>query len=110
MAATAFKKPLRLTEIAAHLGVSMATISLVLNGKAKQGRISAAVAQRVLAYVAEVGYKPNQSAQSLRTGRTGLIGLVVENTANPATALLESLLEEQAFRLGYQLIKGSTNE
>ena len=98
-----------LTEIAAHLGVSITTVSLVLNGKSQQGRISDSVAQRVLAYVEEVGYKPNQSARSLRTGKTGLIGLLVENIADPLTGILVSIIESQAFEHGYQLVYGASN-
>lgn len=98
-----------LTEIAAHLGVSITTVSLVLNGKAQQGRISDVLAQRVLAYVDEVGYTPNQAAKSLRTGKTGLISLLVENITDSLTGVLMSLIESQALSHGYQLIYGSSN-
>ena len=76
------QKKILIHDIARHLDVSIATVSLVLNGKAKEQRISDPVAERVLAYVAEVGYKPNQLAKSLRTGKTHVIGLVVEDIAN----------------------------
>jgi LacI family transcriptional regulator len=107
--ATSSEKPALIAGIAAHLGVSIATVSLVLNGKAQQGRISDAVAQRVLAYVEEIGYKPNQVARSLRTGKSGLIGLLVANVADPPTACLVALIEKLAFAQGYQLLLGSTN-
>ncbi|MDO7844772.1 substrate-binding domain-containing protein [Hymenobacter sp. M29] len=103
------KKRTLISDIASHLGVSIATVSLVLNGKAKQSRISDAVAARVLAYVQEVGYKPNQLAKSLRTGKTHVIGLVVEDIANPFFSTVAALIERQAFERGYRIIYCSTN-
>ncbi len=103
------KKRTLLHDIATHLDVSIATVSLVLNGKAKQSRISDAVAQRVIAYVQEVGYKPNQLAKSLRTGKTHVIGLVVEDISNPFFAMVASLIEKQAFERGYRIIYCSTD-
>ncbi|WP_211289951.1 LacI family DNA-binding transcriptional regulator [Hymenobacter chitinivorans] len=103
------KKRTLINDIASHLQVSIATVSLVLNGKAKQSRISDAVAQRVLAYVEEVGYKPNQLAKSLRTGKTHVIGLVVEDISNPFFATVAWLIEKQAFERGYRIIYCSTD-
>ncbi|WP_460615254.1 LacI family DNA-binding transcriptional regulator [Hymenobacter seoulensis] len=103
------KKRTLINDIASHLEVSIATVSLVLNGKAKQSRISDAVAQRVLAYVDEVGYKPNHLAKSLRTGKTHVIGLVVEDISNPFFATVAWLIEKQAFERGYRIIYCSTD-
>ncbi|HEX8327694.1 MAG TPA: substrate-binding domain-containing protein [Hymenobacter sp.] len=103
------KKRTLINDIASHLEVSIATVSLVLNGKAKQSRISDAVAQRVLAYVEEVGYKPNQLAKSLRTGKTHVIGLVVEDISNPFFATVAWMIEKQAFERGYRIIYCSTD-
>ena len=103
------KKRTLIHDIARHLDVSIATVSLVLNGKAKQSRISDALAQRVLAYVEEVGYKPNHLAKSLRTGKTHVIGLVVEDISNPFFATVAWLIEKQAFERGYRIIYCSTD-
>lgn len=103
------KKKLLIHDIASHLGVSIATVSLVLNGKAKEKRISDALADKVLAYVQEVGYKPNQLAKSLRTGKTHVIGLVVEDIANPFFATVAGLLEKKALAHGYRMLYCSTN-
>ncbi|WP_375437158.1 LacI family DNA-binding transcriptional regulator [uncultured Hymenobacter sp.] len=103
------KKRTLIHDIARHLEVSIATVSLVLNGKAKQSRISDALAQRVLAYVEEVGYKPNHLAKSLRTGKTHVIGLVVEDISNPFFATVAWLIEKQAFERGYRIIYCSTD-
>lgn len=103
------KKRTLIHDIARHLDVSIATVSLVLNGKAKQSRISDALAQRVLAYVEEVGYKPNHLAKSLRTGKTHVIGLVVEDISNPFFATVAWLIEKQALERGYRIIYCSTD-
>ncbi|MBC8085200.1 MAG: LacI family DNA-binding transcriptional regulator [Hymenobacter sp.] len=103
------KKRTLINDIATHLDISIATVSLVLNGKAKQSRISDALAQRVLTYVGEVGYKPNQLAKSLRTGKTHVIGLIVEDISNPFFATVAWLIEKQAFARGYRIIYCSTD-
>jgi len=103
------KKKILIHDIAQHLDVSIATVSLVLNGKAKEKRISDELAQRVLTYVDEVGYKPNQLAKSLRTGKTHVIGLMVEDIANPFFATVAALIEKKALARGYRIIYCSTN-
>jgi len=103
------KKKLLIHDIARHLDVSIATVSLVLNGKAKEKRISDALAARVLQYVDEVGYKPNQLAKSLRTGKTHVIGLMVEDIANPFFAAVAGLIEKKALARGYRIIYCSTH-
>jgi len=104
------KKRVLINDIAKQLNVSIATVSLVLNGKAKENRISTALAERVLKHVEEVGYKPNQLAKSLRTGKTHVIGLIVEDISNPFFATVAWLIEKQAFARGYRIIYCSTND
>lgn len=103
------KKRIIIHDIARHLDVSIATVSLVLNGKAKEKRISDALAEKVLRYVEEVGYKPNQLAKSLRTGKTHVIGLIVEDIANSFFATVAGLIEKKALARGYRILYCSTN-
>ncbi|QIL75267.1 LacI family DNA-binding transcriptional regulator [Hymenobacter sp. HDW8] len=103
------KKKILIHDIAKHLDVSIATVSLVLNGKAKDNRISDQLAEKVMQYVQEVGYKPNQLAKSLRTGKTHVIGLMVEDIANPFFATVAGLIEKKALARGYRIIYCSTN-
>jgi LacI family transcriptional regulator len=103
------KKRTLIHDIAKHLQVSIATVSLVLNGKAKEHRISDALAERVLKYVDEVGYKPNQLAKSLRTGKTHVIGLIIEDISNPFFATVAWLIERHAFARGYRILYCSTD-
>jgi LacI family transcriptional regulator len=103
------KKRTLIHDIAKHLNVSIATVSFVLNGKAKEQRISDALAEKVLRYVEEVGYKPNQLAKSLRTGKTHVIGLIIEDISNPFFAAVAWLIEKQAFERGYRIVYCSTD-
>lgn len=103
------KKRTLIQDIARQLDVSIATVSLVLNGKAKEHRISDSLAQRVLNYIEQVGYQPNQLAKSLRTGKTHVIGLVIEDISNPFFATAAWMIEKQAFARGYRIIYCSTD-
>src|SRR5690606_16704683 len=95
-------------DIARALGVSTTTVSFVLNGKAKEKRLSEALTKRVMDYVEEVGYKPNELAKSLRTGKTKIIGLIIEDISNPFFSNIARLIEEKAYSRGYRIIYCST--
>jgi LacI family transcriptional regulator len=71
-----------LTDVARLAGVSGTTVSYILNGRADEMRISADTQQRVLAAVAELGYRPNRSARSLRTRTTKTIGVITDFVAS----------------------------
>ena len=66
-----------LKELAHHLGVSQTTVSRVLNGSAKEYRISEETQQRVLAAAAKLNYKANALARSLRSKRSKTVGVMV---------------------------------
>lgn len=73
------------TDVAALAGVSIATVSLVVNRKG-QGRVSADTQRRVEAAVRELGYVVNPAARSLVTGRHGRIALLTHDLGNPFIA------------------------
>ncbi|MCA5003886.1 LacI family DNA-binding transcriptional regulator [Sphingobacterium bovistauri] len=98
------KKRLSISDIANNLGVSVTTVSFILNGKAKEKRISEALTKRVLDYVKKVDYKPNQLAKSLRTGKSKSIGLLVEDISNPFFANIADHIEKFAYDHGYHII------
>jgi LacI family transcriptional regulator len=81
--------------------VSTATVSNVLRGTKPA---TPAVQRRVLAAAAELGYVPNPHAQSLRTGHSRAIGLVVPDLTNPYFPALVQAVETTARALGYALI------
>lgn len=102
------KKNLSITDIARQLNISITTVSFILNGKAEEKRISKAVSEKVLKLVEELKYKPNQLAKSLRTGKTHIIGLIVEDISNTFFANIARLIEEVAYKEGYRIIYCST--
>ncbi|MEO7768578.1 MAG: LacI family DNA-binding transcriptional regulator, partial [Ferruginibacter sp.] len=77
------KRKASIHDIAKELKVSSTTVSFVINGKAKEKRISMELEERILKYVKKVGYQPNMMAKSLRTGQSKIIGLMVENISDP---------------------------
>ncbi|WP_407428453.1 LacI family DNA-binding transcriptional regulator [Arcticibacter sp.] len=103
------KKNISIVDIAKHLNISTTTVSFVLNGRAKEKRISDELVERVLKFVEEVGYKPNVLARGLRTGKSNIIGLMVEDIANPFFATIAREIEENAYRNGYKIFYCSTD-
>jgi len=69
-------------DVAHAAGVSQATVSLVLSGKAA-GRISETTAAEVRRCARELGYRPNAAARALRSGSASAVGLVVSDVTHP---------------------------
>ena len=61
-------KKVSLKDIAEKAGVSVTTVSIVLNGRAKDMKISEAMARKILAWGEKMNYRPNHFAKGLRTG------------------------------------------
>ena len=64
-------------DIAEKAGVSQPAVSMILNGKSRQVKISESTRERVLALAESMGYRVNAIARSMRTGRTGVVGLLL---------------------------------
>ncbi len=62
--------------IAAHMGVSRATVTHVLNGRATEQRIHPETQKRVLEAARELGYRPNAAARAIRSGKFGSVALI----------------------------------
>jgi LacI family transcriptional regulator len=101
-------KKISIKEIARQAGVAPSTVSCVINGKAKERRISDKVAREIEALAEKVGYRPNQTAVSLRTGKTKIIGLIVEDISDVFFATLAKTIEDKAYSLGYRIVYCST--
>ncbi|WP_097462192.1 substrate-binding domain-containing protein [Mangrovitalea sediminis] len=99
-----------LAEIAKLAGVSKATVSSVLNGKAEKYRISADTQARVMAIVERNGYQPNHSAAALRRGSSRSIGFIVPDFENRSYLRIAKRLEALARAAGYQLIISSSDD
>src|ERR1700746_1638115 len=84
-------------DIAAAVGVSVATVSNVLNGRPNVGRDNR---QKVLRAAKRLGYRPNRAAQAMPTGRPRAIGLVLPDLTNPFFPELAQSVENTARNLG----------
>ncbi|MCR8573017.1 LacI family DNA-binding transcriptional regulator [Streptomyces sp. Isolate_219] len=93
-------------DVAERAGVSVATVSRVLNGHSPV----AETRERVLAAVRELGYRPNNVARALRTARTGALGLIISDLTNPFFTELADAVEDEARSLGYSLVIGNAGE
>jgi DNA-binding LacI/PurR family transcriptional regulator len=87
-------------DVARRAGVSQSTVSLVLSGKAP-GRIAPATAQAVRAAAAELGYRPNPAARSLRTGLAGAVGLAVPDITHPFMGRVMRGAQRAAWEAGF---------
>ncbi|MFF3828198.1 LacI family DNA-binding transcriptional regulator [Streptomyces griseus] len=90
-------------DVARAAGVSQATVSLVLGGK-WPGRVSETTAQRVRDAAAEIGYRPNLAARSLRLGRTRTALLVVPALTNEFFARVYAGAAELAAEHGFGVV------
>jgi LacI family transcriptional regulator len=102
--------PRTLQNLATHLGLSLATVSLVLNGRARELRISARTETRIRRAAERYAIAPNRLAASLRSGRTASVGLVVPDVANPFFAVLAQQLERALRRAGRAVLLADSEE
>jgi LacI family transcriptional regulator len=101
MAATTMKR------IASELGVSITTVSKVLNN---HDDISPATRARVLAKVEELGYRPNAVARSLTLRRTHTLGIVIPDLMHSFFVEIVAGIESVASEKGYGLLLCSSGE
>jgi len=88
-------------DVARISGVSISTVSLALN---ETGRVSADTYQKIWAAAQSVGYAPNPVAQSLKSGRSRLIGMVVGDISNPFFGRMLKGVERCALASNYLVI------
>jgi LacI family transcriptional regulator len=99
-----------LKEIKGITGFSYSTISRVINGKAKEFRISEETVRVILDTAEKLNYRPNILARSLRLRKTMTIGLIVSDIQNPFFGELASRIERLLRQHGYSTILCNTNE
>lgn len=99
-----------ISDIALKSGVSKTTVSMVLNDRGKEYGISDRVIQKVREVAAQLKYKPNRLAQSLRSGSTRVIGVVVLDLANTFHSQLSRAIEDSASEFGYRVMICSSDE
>ena len=80
-------------DVAARAGVSIATVSHVMNGTRTTTQ---ATRDRVLAAVEELGYSQNQAARNLARGRSTLLGVIISDIRNPFFPEVTAAFQDQA--------------
>lgn len=104
------QKKVSLKDIAQAANVSVALVSYVLNDKYESVRINPDTAKRIKAIARELNYQPNKVAQSLKSGKSLTIGLIVADISNPFFGQLAKTIEDESNKQGYTLIVGSSDE
>ena len=92
--------------MAALAKVSIATVSRTINSSPA---VSQKLSQRVWQAIEQLNYFPNTHARSLVSGRSRILGIIVENITNPFFPELISGFEEIAVAHGYEILVSSTN-
>lgn len=94
-------------DVARHAGVSAATVSRVLNGRST---VDAALAERVLAAVADLGYRRNAVARNLRKRQTSLWAVIISDVENPFFTSMVRGVEDVASAAGYSVVLCNSDE
>ena len=96
-----------IADVAREAGVSVSTISNVLNGRVD--RMRGETLQRVHAAIAALDFRPSRAARQLKTGQTPMLGLLVPSIANPMYGYIAREIETAAQeRHGHRVLLGNT--
>ena len=96
-----------ISDVAKLAGVSTATVSHTINNTRY---VSNETKEKVYQAIAELGYTPDASARSFRTGKKKIIGFIVPDIANKFFATMIEAVEKYLSAHGYQLIIANTRE
>jgi len=96
--------------IAQRTGLSKATVSRVLSGKAEKYRISKETSNKVLIEARRCNYNPESIAQLLRNNRTNTIGVIIPAISNPYFADIANAVMETANKMGHTTIIVNSSE
>ena len=97
------KKQVSIKDIAREAGVSISTVSYVINNKNNVGKKTR---EKVLKIIDDLNYRTNTIARSLRTKTTKTIGVIVPDISTPFTSQVVKGMEEIARLRGYTIILG----
>ena len=95
-------------DVAREAGVSIATVSRFMNGR--HGYMSVRTRERLREVVDRLGYVPNSAAQTLKTGKTRMLGVVLANIAHPYWGMVLAGIEETSQAHGYNVVIGSASD
>lgn len=97
---------MRIKDVAREAGVSTATVSHVINNTRF---VSDETRARVVRAIESCHYYPNANAQSLASGRSRTLGLLISDISNPFFPELVKSIETAAFERGYDVVLSNTN-
>ena len=100
-------KKVTIADVAQEAGVSMMTVSRVINRK---DGVSEETAQRIWQIIDQLGYRPSGLARGLASSKTRTLGLVVPDIGNPFFSDIARGLEHQAYANEYSVFLCNTNE
>ena len=106
MVADGRKRAVTIYDVAQHAGVSVATVSRVMNGIT----VEPTMAERVRRSAEELRFVPNRTAVSLSRNRTQTVGLLVPDLGNPTFLACLRGLEKAAAHAGYRVLVADTRE
>jgi len=95
-----------MADVARLAGVSVSTVSAVVNNK---GIVSPELTRRVQKAIEAVGFRPHAGARGLRLGRTHIIGMVMQDIANPFFVEVMRGVEDEAGENGYEIMVCDSN-
>lgn len=104
------KQKVNIKDIATKTGLTISTVSRVLNGKAEEYRIGKKSQQKIIETAKELNYIPNQFAANLRTGKSNTIALIVPSLNNPFFADLASTINAEVRKFGYITMISDSDE
>jgi LacI family transcriptional regulator len=96
-----------ISSVAAAAGVSKATVSRVMNGSPT---VAVDIADRVRETAERLGYRPSATAQNLSRGRTGVVGVLVPDLANPVFTMMLKGIELQALGEEFHTLVADAHE
>ncbi len=104
---TGEREPVNLKELAAHLGLSPTTLSIVLNDSPQAASIPIETKKRIFAAASELNYRPNYLARSLRVNRTRTLGVIVPELSDGYSAMVLNGVESSLTNEGYFYLTAS---
>jgi LacI family transcriptional regulator len=100
--------PVSLADLASEAGVSISTVSRVVNGQIH--RASPKTVARIQSLVRELGYRPNHAGRSLRRGDSRIVAMLAPNIDNPAMAAIAASTEAALREAGFVMILCDTHD